>query len=44
LLGAKLAEWRVPNSFIRLTYDGRDVLERKLADHCPVGVDLYIPH
>jgi len=44
VLGAKLAEWRVPNSFIRLTYDGRDVLERKLADHCPVGVDLYIPH
>jgi endonuclease/exonuclease/phosphatase family metal-dependent hydrolase len=43
VLGAKLADWRVPNSFVRLTYDGRDALERKLADHCPVGVDLRIP-
>lgn len=43
VLNEKLAEWRVPNSFVRLTYDGRDALERKLADHCPVGVDLRIP-
>jgi hypothetical protein len=43
VLGAKLAEWRVPDSFVRLTYDGRDALERKLADHCPIGVDLRIP-
>jgi len=43
VLGAKLAEWRVPDSFVRITYDGRDALERKLADHCPVGVDLRIP-
>ncbi|MFM7397033.1 MAG: endonuclease/exonuclease/phosphatase family protein [Gammaproteobacteria bacterium] len=42
VLGAKLAEWRAPNSFVRLTYDGRDALERKLSDHCPVGVDLRI--
>ena len=44
VLGAKLAEWRLPDSFVRITYDGRDALERKLADHCPVGVDLRIPH
>ena len=43
VLGVKLAEWRVPDSFVRLTSDGRDALERKLADHCPVGVDLRIP-
>jgi endonuclease/exonuclease/phosphatase family metal-dependent hydrolase len=43
VLGAKLAEWRVPNSFVRVTFDAQDALERKLADHCPVGVDLRIP-
>jgi hypothetical protein len=28
---------------VRLTYDARDALQRKLPDHCPVGVDLRIP-
>lgn len=40
VLGQSLAEWRVPGSFIRQGYDPRDALDRKLADHCPVGVDL----
>jgi endonuclease/exonuclease/phosphatase family metal-dependent hydrolase len=43
VLGAKLAEWRVPNSLVRVAFDAQDALERKLADHCPVGVDLRIP-
>lgn len=43
VLGAKLAEWRVPGSFVRLTYETRDALQRKLPDHCPVGVDLRLP-
>jgi hypothetical protein len=34
------AEWRVPGSFIRQGYEPKDALQRKLADHCPVGVDL----
>lgn len=40
VLGEKLAAWRVPGSFVRLTYEPRDALQRKLPDHCPVGVDL----
>ncbi|NDE00311.1 MAG: endonuclease/exonuclease/phosphatase family protein [Gammaproteobacteria bacterium] len=43
VLGESLAEWRLPGSFIRLTYDTRDALQRKLSDHCPVGVDLAPP-
>lgn len=43
VLDARLAEWRVAGSFVRLTYDARDALQRKLPDHCPVGVDLRIP-
>lgn len=42
LLGASLATQRGENSFIRLTYDTRDALRRKLPDHCPVGVDLRL--
>jgi ADP-ribose pyrophosphatase YjhB (NUDIX family) len=40
VLGQSLAEWRVPGSFIRQGYEPKDALQRKLADHCPVGVDL----
>lgn len=43
VLDARLAEWRVAGSFVRLTYEARDALQRKLPDHCPVGVDLRIP-
>jgi hypothetical protein len=28
---------------VRVTFEAQDALERKLADHCPVGVDLRIP-
>ena len=40
VLGESLAAWRLPGSFIRLTFETRDALQRKLTDHCPVGVDL----
>lgn len=40
VLGEKLAAWRVPGSFVRLTYSTPDAQQRKLPDHCPVGVDL----
>ena len=40
VLGEKLAAWRVPGSFVRLTYDPSDARQRRLPDHCPVGVDL----
>ena len=43
VLDGKLAAWRVPDSFVRLTYEPDDALQRKLPDHCPVGVDLRIP-
>ena len=43
VLDARLAEWRMPDSFVRTTYESRDSLQRKLSDHCPVGVDLRIP-
>ncbi|MFM8516416.1 MAG: endonuclease/exonuclease/phosphatase family protein [Nevskiaceae bacterium] len=43
ILGESLAEWRLAGSFIRVTYDTRDALQRKLTDHCPVGVDLAPP-
>jgi len=43
VLGDTLAEWRVPGSFVRLTFETRDALQRKLSDHCPVGVDLRLP-
>ena len=43
VINEKLAEWRAPSSFVRQTYEGRDALERKLSDHCPVGIDLRIP-
>lgn len=43
VLDDKLAAWRVPDSFVRLTYEPDDALQRKLPDHCPVGVDLRIP-
>ena len=45
LLSQSLAPRRVPGSFVRLTYEPRDALQRKLSDHCPVGVDLAAaPH
>ena len=40
VLGEKLAAWRVPGSFVRLAYSTPDALQRKLPDHCPMGVDL----
>jgi endonuclease/exonuclease/phosphatase family metal-dependent hydrolase len=43
VLDGRLAEWRVAGSFVRLTYEASDALQRKLSDHCPVGVDLRIP-
>lgn len=43
VLGATLAAWRMPNSFVRVTYEADDARQRKLADHCPVGVDLQLP-
>ena len=43
VLGTALAEWRVPQSFVRITYDAADARQRKLADHCPLGVDLRLP-
>lgn len=43
VLDSQLAAWRVPGSFVRLTYRPADALQRKLPDHCPVGVDLLIP-
>lgn len=43
VLGSKLAAWRVPGSFVRLTYSDVDAASRKLSDHCPVGVDLQLP-
>ncbi len=43
ILGESLNEWRVPDSFIRVTFTPKDALQRKLSDHCPVGVDLRWP-
>jgi len=43
VLGGSLAAWRVPGSFIRQGYEPKDALQRKLADHCPIGVDLRPP-
>lgn len=43
LLGRSLAEWIVPGSFVRLTFSAKDAVDRKLADHCPVGIDLALP-
>lgn len=43
LLGRSLADWIVPESFIRLTYSAKDSVDRKLADHCPLGIDLAVP-
>lgn len=43
LLSETLAKWRVPDSFVRLTFKPKDALQRKLSDHCPVGVDLRWP-
>ncbi|MBU6379167.1 MAG: endonuclease/exonuclease/phosphatase family protein [Gammaproteobacteria bacterium] len=43
VLDGKLAAWRAPASFVRLTYQPADALQRKLPDHCPVGVDLRLP-
>lgn len=40
LLGETLATHRVAGSFVRVTFNTRDALQRKLSDHCPVGVDL----
>lgn len=40
LLGERLAARRVAGSFIRVTFETRDALQRKLSDHCPIGVDL----
>lgn len=42
LLSESLDALRVPNSFIRLTYDPIEASERKLSDHCPLGVDLLL--
>lgn len=43
ILSEALNEWRVTDSFIRLTFKPKDALQRKLSDHCPVGVDLRWP-
>jgi endonuclease/exonuclease/phosphatase family metal-dependent hydrolase len=43
LLGRSLAASIVPGSFIRLTFSAKDAVDRKLADHCPVGIDLTLP-
>lgn len=44
VLGERLARDRVTDSFIRITFDTRDALNRKLSDHCPVGVDIRLTH
>jgi 5'-nucleotidase (lipoprotein e(P4) family) len=40
LLGESLARDRFKGSFVRLPFSAQDASERKLSDHCPVGVDL----
>jgi 5'-nucleotidase (lipoprotein e(P4) family) len=40
LLGESLARDRFKGSFVRLPFGAEDARERKLSDHCPVGVDL----
>lgn len=44
LLGESLGALRVTGSFVRVTFNARDALMRKLSDHCPVGVDLRWPN
>jgi endonuclease/exonuclease/phosphatase family metal-dependent hydrolase len=43
VLSERLAEWRAPDSFLRLPFKPKSALQRKLSDHCPVGVDLRWP-
>lgn len=43
LLGESLGIHRVSGSFVRVTFETRDALQRKLSDHCPIGVDLRWP-
>lgn len=40
LLGESLARDRMKGSFVRLPFDADEARQRKLSDHCPVGVDL----
>ncbi len=40
ILSRSLAARRVPGGFVRQVYEPRDALRHRLADHCPVGVDL----
>jgi endonuclease/exonuclease/phosphatase family metal-dependent hydrolase len=43
VLSKSLAVRRVPDGFVRLTYDPGDARRYRLPDHCPVGVDLAVP-
>jgi endonuclease/exonuclease/phosphatase family metal-dependent hydrolase len=40
VLSRGLALRQVPGTFRRLTYDPREALRRRLADHCPVAIDI----
>lgn len=44
LLGESLGVRQRSDSFVRVTFETRDALQRKLSDHCPVGVDLRGPN
>jgi exonuclease III len=42
VLGSKLAEDIVPDSFQRVTYSREDFARHDLSDHCPVGIELRL--
>jgi endonuclease/exonuclease/phosphatase family metal-dependent hydrolase len=40
VLSRSLAQRQIPGAFLRLTYEPREALRRRLADHCPVAIDI----
>jgi endonuclease/exonuclease/phosphatase family metal-dependent hydrolase len=42
VLGRDLASRVRPGGYVRVTYSDVDARERRLSDHCPVGVDLSL--
>ena len=42
VLGRDLAARVRPGGYVRVTYSDADARERRLSDHCPVGVDLSL--
>jgi len=42
VLGRDLASRLRPGGYVRITYSDADARERRLSDHCPVGVELSL--